>query len=556
MIFQDVLFLCDKEECLTKPDFFKQLRLSLYDLRNSAFKQDLKIRVNFSVIADVQNADFQFYDLDTFSISKENQNTIFGKHSWADVKQYFKSGKGSGAGAAQSTGSGSISDAQASSESAAFENIHSKKIIYLKSSELTPELTEDVQFYSLLKLEKVRMTTVHSTTLEDYSSSIHKTINKKAPLFTKIFSKKSALALLAGIFAVALISFVPLLVRQVKKQTVKYEYVYTGDGDRLIMREAPDRDAREVIRLHENEVVQIIQKGDPSQGEVGKWDQVNYHGLTGYCHNEYFMPARDGSSYVITNPEAQFLYGMSCLRYIDASDVDGWVWIKKASDAGVIRASWELARHYDDIKWNDTSAREQMISILKLIETNTRSVEDDNIKEWRRLADSYKASGNDELRIKFTNKAKELETDVKTIRMQSLRRLSEYYLDNNQVVLASDYYKKAINVLNKPNNEYMYKLAMRDELSERDSVWWLNKASDNGHGKSSYELAQYYDENEDLSNAIKYYKRSYNAGYKAKESAYAYTGTTIKNMYRLLTGLIKLRILMIQVLKIVMPAML
>ena len=68
MIFQDVIFLCDKDEYLSNSNFWKQMRLSLYDLRNFAFNHETSVRVNFSVISETSNADFDFHDLDTFSI--------------------------------------------------------------------------------------------------------------------------------------------------------------------------------------------------------------------------------------------------------------------------------------------------------------------------------------------------------------------------------------------------------------------------------------------------------------------------------------------------------
>ena len=390
MIIQDVLFLCDKEECLSKPDFWKQMRLSLYDLRNFAFNHETSVRVNFSVISETSNADFDFHDLDTFSISKENQKDLFSKHTWEDLKAFIKNGKSS-------------------------ELDYSLKIIYLKSSDESPELYEDAELYSILKRQRVRMTTARSAVINNYSDSIHKTVNKKAISIGKVFSKKVVGFLCAGIFIAAVVSCIPLFVRKQEIDSAEYEKVYTGDGDRLIMREEPSKDSQEMIRLYEDEVVQVLNRGE-------EWDEVIYHGLTGFCHNEFLVPA-EKTEYTITNSEAKFLYGMACRKYIDSSDIDGIEWIKNAADEGVIRASWELANYYEDL--------DLQLEELERIDTTENFIEEQNIVLWRELADAYKNDGNEELGIKYTNKAKELENDVKTIRQQTARRLSEYYFEND-----------------------------------------------------------------------------------------------------------------------------
>ena len=479
MIIQDVLFLLDDEECLSKPDFWKQMRLSLYDLRNFAFNHETSVRVNFSVISETQNIDFKFHDLDTFSISKENQKDLFSKHTWEDFKSFIKNGKSS-------------------------ELDYSLKIIYLKSSDASPELYEDEELHSILKLQRVRMATARSAAIANYSNSIHKTVNKKVINFGKIFSKKVVGFLCTGIFIAAIISCIPFFIRQQKIDSTEYEKVYTGDGDRLIMREEPSSDSQEMIRLYENEVVQIQNHGE-------EWDEVIYHGLTGFCHNEYLVPA-EKSEYTITNSEAKYLYGMACRKYIDSSDVDGIEWIKEAAEEGVIHASWELVSYYADL---DLQLQE-----LKRIDTNENSIEEKNIVLWKKQAEEYKNQDNKEFYIKFTNKAKELENDVKTIRQQTARRLSEYYYDNDDIDLASSYYKKAIELGVKPKNDYMYDLAMDTNISDEETIWWLTKASDNGHGKSSYELAERKNKTGLYRDAIKYYGRAYDYGYNKEDAAF------------------------------------
>ncbi len=477
MIFQDVIFLCDKDEYLSNSNFWKQMRLSLYDLRNFAFNHETSVRVNFSVISETSNADFDFHDFDTFSISKEKQEGLFSKHSWNDLKTFIKNGKSS-------------------------ELDYSLKIIYLKSSDTSPELFEDTELYSILKLQRVRMTTVRSAAINDYSASIHKIVNKKTTNIGKIFSKKAVGFLCAGIFIAAVISCIPIFVRQHESNSIKYEKVYTGDGDRLIMRKEPSKDAREIIRLYENEVVQIVNRGD-------EWDEVNYHGLRGFCHNEYFVTA-EKNGYIITNPEAKFLYGMSCLKYIDSSDIDGIKWIQEAAEEGVIKASRELVDYYNGSDY---------LNELLRIDQSTNSIEDRNIILWKEQADGYKKQDNKELYKKFTNKSKELETEVKTIRQWTADHLSKYYYGNNNN-LASSYYQRAIELGLKPSNDYMYNLARCADLSYEESVRWLAKASDDGHGKSSYELGEKKIDDGAYREAIKYYGRAYDYGYNKEKSAY------------------------------------
>lgn len=479
MIIQDVLFLCDNEECLSKPDFWKQMRLSLYDLRNFAFNHETSVRVNFSVISETPNADFDFHDLDTFSISKENQKDLFSKHTWEDLKTFIKNGKSS-------------------------ELDYLLKIIYLKSSDTSPELYDDAELYSILKLQKVRTAMIHFSKENDYSAAIHKAVNKRTTKFWGMFSKKAVSFFCAGICIAAFIACIPLFARYIESRSIEYEKVYTGDGDRLIMREKQSKDSQEIIRLYEDEVVQIVNRGE-------EWNEVNYHGLTGFCHNEYLAPATK-TEYIITNPEAKFLYGTACRKYIDSSDIDGIKWIKEAAEEGVIRASWELANYYKDLELQQVE--------LKRIYTTQKSIEEQNIALWKELAAKYKEQDNKEFYIKFTNKAKELETDVKAIRQQTARRLSEYYFDNDDIDLASSYYKKAIELGLKPKNDYMYNLAIHADLSDEESVYWLTKASDSGHGKSSYQLAEWKYDDGLYREAIKYYGRAYDYGYNKEEAAF------------------------------------
>jgi len=501
MNLQDILFICDGEECLKKTDFWKQMRLSIYELRNSSFKCDVRARISFLIVSDDQNSELKFLDLDTFALSKESQPTLFSKLSWKDIKDYLN--KQPQEGQERSIG-----------------------VFYLKSSETSLELKDDAEFCSLLKEKSVKATTVRSVAADNYSSKIRKVINTKIgerKSAKKLFSKKIAVGFAAAIFVAAIVSCAPILARQIKRMSLKYEKVYTGDGDRLIMRSEPNVDSQEIIRLHEDEVVQIVKRGDKKSGEDGEWDQVNYHGLTGFCHNDFFVPAKE-RDYFISNPDAKFLYGMACCKFLSPTNVDGWEWIKRASDNGVVRAAWELARHYENDQnlsvYSDFASSDLAYSYLVKIDEGSNFVEEQNVALWRDKAKEYKDSGEDKLAKKFTNKANELEADVRTIRQQAARRLSEIFYRKSKFDLASNYYKKALKLGLKPKGDYMYNLAVEFEPYNSDYEFWLKKASDNGHGRASYLLADIKWDAIECREAIKYYSRSYNAGYEKEKSAY------------------------------------
>lgn len=230
-----------------------------------------------------------------------------------------------------------------------------------------------------------------------------------------------------------------------------------------------------------------------------KWSKIDYHGLIGYVHNEYLVPSSK-SEYQITNPDSMYTFGKACV-FNEINFEQGYEWIKKAAEQNLISAQWELARKAED----DGNSDEYENWLLE-IDENISCYEDELCEKYRQTAKNLSTTSQKELMEKFVEKAADKEKNVKAIRRQAEKKLSEFYLKSD-IDAASEFYKKAIDYGLAPDNEYMYNLAAETELNDEDSIQWLAKASGNGYVKASLFLGEYYYNRKNYDSALKYFSR-------------------------------------------------
>lgn len=348
-------------------------------------------------------------------------------------------------------------------------------------------------------------------------------VASKMSVFVQSASQKKFFKpLLAGLGAalvvtLALLIIVPRVGRItnpfVQPVAAVYKLVYTGDGDRLILRDAPSRSGQDLLRLNEYEALQVVEENiSDSDGEL--WDKVNYHGFEGYVHTEYLMGGSE-EDYVITNPDTMYTYGKALLLHNLVAENDGYYWIRESAGLGEISAQWEMFKFYDNGAFPDiVKDPERAKEYLLAIDANENPYEAQIAQDCRKSASSNESAGYTELAQKFKAKAAEKEEEVKKIRRQAAKKLSQLYFDTD-INLASAYYKKALSYGLSGDADYMYSLAVGTDLSDEESIWWLEKASALGHYKSTDILATFYWNRENYDEALKWFK----AGVKQSDSA-------------------------------------
>lgn len=495
MSVQQVVFITDFE--LKSQQLFSQLRLCIYELRQAAFKQNEQIEVAFChLAAGTSSASISFFDLDNFAFSKENQEKLFQAFSKDDLKNYLESIK---------TENGN----------------YSPKIIHI-TKDSSSSFMQDLSLSLLIKEKKVSLKEISEAEIADLAEKSKSILNKKSNGIKPLISKKIIGIAVAACLGIALISSIPFLIQKTEFKRFSYQKVYTGDGDRLILRMEPDLQADEIIRMNEGECVQLIEKGEI-------WNHVNYHGLSGYCHNEYLVEAV-ADEYVITNPDSKYTYGKACVKFLEPTQVDGYEWINQAAEDGLIRAQWALYGYYD--KGTDRIKKDTNTSSFWLgqVYSNQKCYEDSEIDECRRIATNHSEDGNEKLAKKFNDKAKDRERNVKEIRQQAAKKLSQLYFESD-IKAASDYYKKAIELGIKFDQQYVYDFVKNNRLKLKDKIYWTDKASEKGYGKHAYTLATEFMSNYELGfstvddydvgkEAANYYAKAYNNGYNKSECAY------------------------------------
>ena len=448
-----IAFVLDSSGNLLPAEYkfvIQHIRYCLYELRNSAFDDDCKYSLSF--VKYGAHSEVSLYDLDSFSINKQNQDSIFQECDAQNLKDF---------------------DCVINYSSTSFEPSQVMKLVK------NPPKQKETKSQKTAATEK-------TTT---------------APKSEK--SKKSAkpLKIIIPTIAVCLIlSLLPLLFYLVKGGMSKYQKVYTGDGDRLILRTEPDVSSIELLRLNEGEVVRIVQEND-------YWSQVEYHDFVGYVKNQYLTKASK-KEYKIENPDSLFNYGVACLN-VGTLWLDGEPWIKKAAEQDLLQAQWEMKK----IKREDT---EENLYWLKAIAANGYPYEYTLINEWTQKRDIAQSRGETEIANKYTAKIDERKQLVKDISFAAFTRLADEYLDINPS-LAGEYYLESRKWGTDTDLDFLETLVDKFEGDER--IKWLEKAYALGSTKAAWELAVHYDETGDYGNAVACYETCYKNYYKRTDAA-------------------------------------
>lgn len=406
------------------------LRRSLYSLRDYSFKKNVPVQIAFSSLLNKDDTPLNFHDLDSFA---------------------FKTG------AAYFSSSGKIG---------LYDFIDDSKgsplplIVYLGGGKSS--VTEKAVYVSVKE--------------NDYKSlpkKIERALNRPSPLKQKVllWTEVACLALFAIICGVISIKIknkkteLLTVVEQVDK--IDYVRVYTGDGDRLILRVSGDENAPEIMRITEDEVLARI-------SDNGVWTEVEYHGLHGYVHSQWLTTTyeKNNKTYTITDknyeikePIPQYAFGKAALE--QGYSAIGMSYIKKAAEANLISAKWELYRQNNEV------------SLLKEIDKEKEPYEEKIITYYEKRAEvEEKVNHNNKLADKFRRMAREQKENEEAIKRQAAKKLSEYYFDSD-IKKAAEYYENAIYRGLKGDDEYMYKLALKldPKLESAESRKWYEKTS-------------------------------------------------------------------------------
>lgn len=473
---QEILFVVEDKSLFSNSKFWQQLRLCIYDLRENAFKKNASIKLSFCQIQDSENQnEINFSDLNTFSL-KQDFHKALNKISLETLKHYLKTYEDTTP--VPATG---------------------PKIIYFQKN------SNDVP------VTKSQILVVKNNEVSGFSEKVRGFLRKNGKSLKSVITPKVMVILLCSILGIAVISSLPFIISKIKTPKYIYKTVFTGDGDRLIMRQEPSKEADEIIRLIEGETVILLEEGE-------EWDKVNYHGLAGYCHNEYLIPAEE-NDYVIFDSEAKYYYGKACCRFLEPEMVNGYDWIIQAAEEGLLRAQWVLVGFYDKGSTNLAANINSAIKWCSAAYENEKCLEENQLEDWRKLAQMYENKGDTELTKKYKDKIKERERDIKIIRQQSAKYLCEVNLENN-IQEAAAYYKKALELGIKGDGDLMYELGTNQELSEKDRFFWLEKAASVKNVSACYYLADYYETQGSYSKAITYYKKMYEADYEPAKVTY------------------------------------
>lgn len=495
MVQQEILLIVEDVTLFKNARFWQQLRLCIYDLRENAFKKDVHLKLGFCQLKDQSDSDgvekaeqIIFADLNNFSLAKDFNNCL-NKISDKSLIQYLKNYD-------------KRNDAPATGA----------KIIYFQKECCSPSIViEDKIVKELCKEKKCQILVINNNEISGFEPKVRSFIFKNPKPLKSIISKKLIIFFICLLAGAGIISSIPFLLRKVT--TVKYVYqkVYTGDGDRLILRQEPSREADEIMRLIEGETVILLEEGE-------EWNKVNYHGLSGYCSRQYLKEALE-EEYVITDSEAKYYYGKACIRFLEPEIVDGYQWIREAGDEGLLRAQWAMVGFYDKGAAHLSKNVIQAAYWCDMVVDNKNCLEETQLVDWRNLQVTYENTGNSELSKKYKNKIAERERDIKIIRQQSSKFLSEYYFDSNYEK-ADSYYRQALELGLKGDSNYMMSLANYYGISTADYLYWMKKASSLKNNDATLALAEYYSDNGEYEKAIDYYKSLYNAGYETGDMAY------------------------------------
>ena len=437
MTSQDIVFVAVGE--LDQKSVESALRRSVYTLRDYSFKKNIPVRIAFCSLMNRDDIQLSFYNLDDFA---------------------FKSGT------SYFTSSGKIG---------LYDFLDERHggplplVVYLGGGKSS--VTEKAVYVSIKENE-----------WQNIPKKIEKALNRPSPLKQKVLLWTEVACL--GLFAIicGVVSYkikhnpVKINPNVVQKDKIDYVRVYTGDGDRLILRVAGEEDAPEIMRINEDEVLARL-------SDNGVWTEVEYHGLHGYVHSQWLTTTYEKNkktytvneyNYEIRDTAALYAFGKAALEqgYTEL----GTSYIKKAADANLISAKWELYKQNNDV------------GLLKEIDKAENIYEETLITYYEKRAEvEEKVNNKKTLADKFRRMAFEQRQNESAIKRQAAKKLSEYYMNKGDVHKAAEYYETAIERGLKGDDDYMYNLAKKIDpnLESAESRKWYEK--------TSYYVEPYYD---------------------------------------------------------------
>ena len=310
MTSQDIVFVAVGE--LDQKSVETALRRSVYTLRDYSFKKNIPVRIAFCSLMNRDDIQLSFYNLDDFAF--KSGTSYFASSGKIGLYDFLDERHG-----------GPL-----------------PLVVYLGGGRSS--VTEKAVYVSVKENE-----------WQNIPKKIEKALNRPSPLKQKVLLWTEVACL--GLFAIicGVVSYkikhnsVKINPNVVQKDKIDYVRVYTGDGDRLILRVAGEEDAPEIMRINEDEVLARL-------SDNGVWTEVEYHGLHGYVHSQWLKTTYEKNektytvneyNYEITDTAALYAFGKAALEqgYTEL----GTSYIKKAADANLISAKWELYKQNNDV---------------------------------------------------------------------------------------------------------------------------------------------------------------------------------------------------------------
>lgn len=440
-----VLFFLDDSTLIKNHKFWKELRKYIYSLREYSYKSQSESELLFCNFSDAEK-NINIQPLELFAFAKDNE-TLFDQNSFSAAGKYLEDEKISSYDKILFVFLCNNKLINGSKLVALYSNRNFEKVqrVFLSFNDSMPsELLNFESEKNKVLLASEFSSYVRSKSFIDFSVGKTKsffTRNSSANSESKPDDKKQGTytqtvfpglknpdekrkGRFRNVFIIlSIIVFVHcilLLITAVSKCSVdKYNQwnqvdffnqknkdiyeVYTGDGDRLSLRETPDTTSKSniILMLVDRERMIVNEYGDD-------WCQVNYHGIEGYVKTEWIRKVDEKNpDYEIQRPDMLYDYGLAVVsRKINESS--GWDYIKRAASEGSIAAQWEIYKALTNEDDSDLSyaAREQ----LNIIVNNSLSYEEKTASEF-----------NPEL-------AKQKKDNAMLVRRKAAKKLSEYYV--------------------------------------------------------------------------------------------------------------------------------
>ncbi len=473
---RNVLFVLDEKRLSCEEELWAVLRKSLYVLRKFSFKKNINLSVAFASL-DGSGELLALHDFDTFAFEAEKRNSYF-NFGIPALKDSFSS----------------------------ITTSYSQLVVFLSGGEGSVNPAQKEALFSQAAFKDALTINLNKSEWKNLPEKLNEAFSSKKNAVRSKFSKKNLIVASVSVAALCVLVALAILATSLLGsgsggkafgKKIVYKKVYTGDGDRLILRKEASLDSSEILRLNEGEAVVFVSEEDG-------FDKVSYHGFTGFVRSGWLVPA-EKEEYPITDPDSMFAYGKACHLH-NLEDVSPYEWIQKAACCGLIAAQWEMYRIYENgSSYEIQKDAEKASEYLELAYNNSVPYETKEAERFRASAKRFEAEGDKEAAKKFNSKADEKERTVKLTSRQVAKELSFANLGSDSS-LASNYYKKALEYGLSGDADYMHSLAENLGFESDDGIWWLKKASELGKYESSLELGSYYFDRSKWDSSLYYFK--------------------------------------------------